>query len=282
MSYDSFILGFAFLYSAYVLYLAFEAPRVRLRDMVLVTVLMAVLGPIKIVYIFLAFLMFLIPKEKFGDTKHYVRYALGMVMVIGAVYLLLQLGKFTEYVEETNTYLNYADAESYTLSYVFAHPGDTIKVFFNTFRVLSGQWYGQMIGYTLGWLEIAMPEVVPYLFTGLLMFAVARPASEPVYWKGRQRALVVTVTVITICATVFAMLVAYTPMGNPIVLGVQGRYFLPLLPLLLVMVRSSGLRRDGGSEGCIYAAGLLNIWTVVNCMVCIMARVGEMHMTTNT
>jgi hypothetical protein len=283
MSYDAFILGAAFLYTAYVLHLAFMADRVRVRDMVLVTALMAVLGPIKMVYIFLAFLMFLIPKEKFGSTKRYALCALGMVAVIALFYLVLQLGKLTEYVQETNTHLNYADAESYTLSFVLTHPANTVKVFFNTVRLLSGQWYGQMVGYSLGWLEIAMPEVVPYLFTGLMMFAVARPASEPVYWKGRQRALTVCVVAITICVTIFAMMVAYTPMGNPIILGVQGRYFLPVLPLALVMVRGKSFRREQKTgDGCLYAACLLNIWTVVNCMVCIMARVGEMHMTTNT
>lgn len=283
LSYDAFIIAVAFLYIAYVLYLAFMAERVRTRDMVLVTAIMAILGPVKLVYIFLAFLMFLIPKEKFGTTKRYALSAFGMVAVIAAVYLLLQLGKLTEYVQETNTHLDYADAESYTLSWVLANPVMTVKIFFNSLRVQSGFWYRQMIGYSLGWLDIVMPEFMPYLFTGLMMFAVARPASEPVYWKGRQRALAVSVVAITICVTVFAMLVAYTPLGYTTIEGIQGRYFLPILPLALLTVRSNGFRREPQTgNGLLYAVCLLNIWTAVNCMVNIMARAGEMRMMTNT
>lgn len=283
LSYDAFIIAIAFLYIAYVLYLAFSAPDVRPRDMVLVTALMALLGPIKLVYIFLVFLMFLIPKEKFGSTKRYVISAVSMAAVIAAVYLLVQSGKLTEYVQETNTHLDYADAESYTLSWVLAHPTDTVKIFLNSLRVMSGFWYRQMIGYSLGWLDIVMPEFMPYLFTGLLMYAVARPASEPVYWKGRQRALAVGVAAVTICVTIFAMMLAYTPLGYSTIEGVQGRYFLPVLPLALVAVRPDGFRRNPQTNGGIlYAACLLNIWTVINCMVDIMARVGEMRMMTNT
>lgn len=283
LSYDAFVIAVAFLYIAYVLYLAFPAGSIRVRDMVLVTALMAVLGPIKLVYIFLAFLMFLIPKEKFGTTKRYVLSALGMVAVIAVVYLILQLGKLTEYVQETNTHLNYADAESYTLSWVLSNPVMTVKIFFNSLRVDAGLWYKQMIGYTLGWLEIVMPELMPYLFTGLMLFAVARPASEPVYWNARQRALLICVVAATICVTLFAMLVAYTPLGYPTIAGIQGRYFLPVLPLALLAARSSGFRREvETNKGLLYAACLFNIWTAVNCMVYIMSRTGEMHMLTNT
>lgn len=283
LSYDAFIIAIAFLYIAYVLYLAFMAERVRTRDLALVTVLMAILGPVKLVYIFLAFLMFLIPKEKFGTTKRYILSALFMVAVIAAVYLLVQYGKLTEYVQETNTHLNYVNAESYTLSWVLSNPVESIKIFFNSLRIQSGFWYRQMIGYSLGWLDIVMPEFMPYLFTGLMMFAVARPASEPVYWKGRQRALVAGIVVITICATLFAMMVAYTPLGYSAIEGVQGRYFLPILPLALLAVRGSSFRREAQTNhGVLYAACLLNIWTAVNCIVDIMARVGEMHMMTNT
>ncbi len=283
MSYDAFILGIAFLYIAYVLHLAFVKPRVSLGDLALVTGLMALLGPTKLVYIFLAFLMLLIPKEKFGNTKKYILSAFGFAAVIVGVYLLVQLGKLTEYVQETNTYLNYAEAESYTISWVLAHPLDTIKVFFHSITSQSGFWYRQLIGYSLGWLEITMPEMVVFLFTGLMVFAVARPASEPVYWRGSQRMLAVGILAVTICVTVFAMMLAYTPEGYSVIQGIQGRYFLPLLPLALVVVRGKTFRREKDTDrALLYTSCLLNIWTAVNCIAVIMSRAGEMQMMGNT
>ncbi len=279
MSYDAFAFALAFLYIAYVLYLAFSAPKVRKRDMVLVTAIMAVLGPLKIIYIFLAFLMFLIPREKFGGTKNYALSALFMAGVVAVMFIAVRIGTVTEYVEETDTYLVYADSEVYTLSWVFSHISDSVKIFFNTVRTESGYWFKQMIGSSLGWLEIGMPEFLPFMFTMLMMFAVARPQNEPVYWKGWHRAVVACVVAIICILAIFAMFVAHTPAGYTTIQGVQGRYFLPVLPLAMLVVRGNSLKRgENTNPAIIYTACLLNIWTVANVMVVIMSRMGELKM----
>lgn len=280
MSYDAFAFALAFLYTAYVLYLAFSAPRVRKRDLALLTAIMAVLSPLKIIYIFLAFLMLIIPKEKFGNTRNYALSALFMGGIIIIVFLVLQMGTITEYVQGTDTHLEYADAEVYTLSWVFSHISDSAKIFFNTVRTESGYWFKQMIGSSLGWLEIGMPEFVPYLFTMLMMFAIARPADEPVYWKGWHRAIGFFVVAIICVLAIFAMFVAHTPEGYTTIQGVQGRYFLPVLPLAMLVVRGTSLKRaENTSPAIIYTVCLLNIWTVANVMAIIMSRMGEMRMT---
>ena len=41
--------------------------------------------------------------------------------------------------------------------------------------------------------------------------------------------------------TIMTMFVAWTPFGNRVVEGVQGRYFLPFLPLVLLLFRGKGI-----------------------------------------
>ena len=41
----------------------------------------------------------------------------------------------------------------------------------------------------------------------------------------------------TVFATLLIMLMSWTPLDSPVVEGVQGRYFLPVLPLALLALR---------------------------------------------
>jgi uncharacterized membrane protein len=44
------------------------------------------------------------------------------------------------------------------------------------------------------------------------------------------------------------MLVAYTPKGTDYALGVQGRYFLPALPMLLIALRGRWMSVSGSKS----------------------------------
>ena len=44
-----------------------------------------------------------------------------------------------------------------------------------------------------------------------------------------------------VCIAVAAMLFAWTPMGSAVVLGVQGRYFLPVLFLFIMLFRNTNV-----------------------------------------
>ena len=65
ITYDTMILAFSFLMIAHVLYLAYQKEQVQIWDWIPSMVCMAVLLPVKIVYVFLALLLILIPKEKY-------------------------------------------------------------------------------------------------------------------------------------------------------------------------------------------------------------------------
>jgi uncharacterized membrane protein len=44
-----------------------------------------------------------------------------------------------------------------------------------------------------------------------------------------------------------ALYLYWTPAGNPLVLGVQGRYFLPTAPLLLLLLANRKIALPGGT-----------------------------------
>ena len=96
-----------------------------------------------------------------------------------------------------------------------------------------GREYGEeMIG-VLGWLDVRLPApVVP--LTALLLIAVAVTSGVRVTARERIAALVLALG----CAVAvsLSLYLTWTPAGADFVGGIQGRYFLPILPLLLIAI----------------------------------------------
>jgi hypothetical protein len=97
------------------------------------------------------------------------------------------------------------------------------------YAVLAGQMAG-----LLGWLNIPLPGWL-YTAWGIALGAAALAdlggaAPSPAPW--RESALLLAATAASALGIVLALYVTWTPVGDSLAEGVQGRYFLPLLPLL--------------------------------------------------
>ena len=93
--------------------------------------------------------------------------------------------------------------------------------------------YGrQMIG-TLGWLAVPLPMIVILLVAASLLFValVAGPRVTPA-----QRVTAAIVAIASIISVEISEYIGWTRAGANLVDGVQGRYFIPILPLLLVAI----------------------------------------------
>lgn len=69
-----------------------------------------------------------------------------------------------------------------------------------------------------------------------------------------------------------AMLISYTYVGSDIILGVQGRYFLPVLPLILLIIQGSKniVVKDSIETELILAITglqLYTIWSIVSVVI---------------
>jgi uncharacterized membrane protein len=109
-------------------------------------------------------------------------------------------------------------------------------------KTLHVQWLGlrdEMIG-MFGWLEFGLPHRM-YLFW---VFAIACAALSDLIGKSTgfegQRLVVIAVgplaIFLTLCAIFDAEYLSWTQVGAPMIQGVQGRYFLPLLAGLAAFI----------------------------------------------
>lgn len=118
----------------------------------------------------------------------------------------------------------------------------------------------QMIG-VLGWLHIVMPAWVYALWTGVLALVVAALLVEagPAPWPALTGLLGVALSG---WAIMLAQYLGWTEVGATVIGGVQGRYFLPLLPFLGVTVPCLAPMRLRGVSVVPLGAGALGAATV--------------------
>jgi uncharacterized membrane protein len=97
----------------------------------------------------------------------------------------------------------------------------------------SGWWLlGTMVG-RLGWVDTPMPEWYVWTAVGTLVCGWLAPGNRPPWTRPALISLVTLVAVLM--ATSAALYMSWTPVGKMTIDGVQGRYMLPVLPLLAWM-----------------------------------------------
>ncbi len=241
-SYDGFIFAMYALFFAYILHLRFTANTVKIRDLVCITLLLVLVSPCKMVYAPLALLAFLVPKEKFGSRKFYIA---SIVIVAMAVILSILLTNFfliRLYTTET-TNLAWAGAESVSPGYIFHNPIAILKMIYNTFIHQLGFYHFGMIGQYLGNLDAVLDisYFAVILFTICLIALGLSRNDEEIRLFAPQKWLIVFAVVLCIGLIALSMLLAWTPVGSNMIQGIQGRYFLPLLPMSLILLKQKGL-----------------------------------------
>lgn len=133
--------------------------------------------------------------------------------------------------------------QSYALQFahIVAHPLNLPTTMVNTF-VSNHEWlWRTVVGY-LGWTDALMPLWYYKAATVALAIALLAPGNRgPVAWP----ALLATVTLVgVLTATCFALYLSWTPVDHRTINGLQGRYFLPVLPLLAWPVPAYGPRLE--------------------------------------
>ncbi len=244
-SYDVMIMGALFCFTAVCLDLAYKKERVSWQDVLALAVLMAAAGPCKMVYAVFLGLCLLIPVRKFGGWGRWAAAALVVGGAWAAAMYLVNSQVIVSYATtvQEESYVQWAGETGYSFALMIHQPLRTLKMFYQTLLWQAQHYHLTMIGAYLGNLDQVLD--VPYLlvaaFTlGLLGLALKKPGENETLQGGRR------IWVFLLCggcaaAIMASMLIAWTPLSSNVIVGVQGRYFLPFLPLLLMALKNDGV-----------------------------------------
>ena len=152
----------------------------------------------------------------------------------------------------------------YTIGYFLSQPLELVRMLANTLSDKTAFYLESLVGQKMGWVEIDISEVISMLFWLLLILASLKTKEEPMYIRTGQKWWIVFVCAVCAGLILAGMLLTWTPRGYVSIEGVQGRYFIPLMPALLLVLRNPRLTWDRCAQrGLIYAGFIGQILAVM-------------------
>lgn len=239
-SYDSMLNSCAFLFIAYTLYLAYEKKQTKIGDWVVLALTSICFTPIKVVYILLVFLIILIPNNKISQNsmKAYgVKIALLLMNVLTLIW-----GRQETVQSMANSYVNEDGVAGYTLSTIVSNPLKTIVLWANTIRERSVFYLEQVFGGYKSYSKIEISLLVIVGFYILLTLALVIKENETIpSFKEKALFSVISLGIFCLILLGFNLAKDCTNILSPCIYGVQGRYFLPFLPLVFICLQTRSI-----------------------------------------
>lgn len=129
---------------------------------------------------------------------------------------------------------------TYSAGYICRNLPATIKLLLRSVSAEGADWLQGLLGTALGELIVYPIQASWLLGVGLVLvlLASALPRTEEPALPGRVRAGGWVIVALVVGLTFFAAL-SWTPINYTTIFGVQGRYWLPVLPLALILLGST-------------------------------------------
>jgi uncharacterized membrane protein len=267
-SYDMFINAVSFLVISLIIKFAFSNEKIPIKDFIFLLALVIILTPVKWAYALLVFLVIMIPRTNFKNNKYFY---LKTGLWIGIPFLLLVI--FMVFFKPFTGNNYWEGVPYYTFDFALWYPITTVKIFMHT---LIFNWYtylAMLIGFSLSGLSLPISDFVINSYIILIIFTVFQEKNDTFVLELKSRLVVLSVFALILLSIMAALFFGWTRNNSGIILGVQGRYFIPIILLLLIGMRNRVIVYNYNIDRFIvFAAVLLNLnvvlqilnWTFIN------------------
>lgn len=185
----------------------------------------------QIMFVFLP-LIFLIPNRLF-KTRNMALYAKAAILILPIVFLAAWYA-ITKGVDLTPGYTN-NQVPIEQLKFIVFHPHSYINVLWNTYFFTWGDVISRSFIGSFGWLDAPLAEgIVATGYIGLFLALVVSTKDKVKEWlSNKQKVLITLIGLAYVAGVSTALYMYYSPVGYKIIVGIQGRYFLPLAFLVI-------------------------------------------------
>jgi uncharacterized membrane protein len=236
---DSFLMSISILFSALIIKGLLTDSRLTLADQILLLASVLMLPLVKSVYFPLIFLILFIPKNKWPKRLYY-KFWIGATLALSTIGFAIW-SKLVADVAASNGLVRpdavwkYGDAKIQE-KFMLHHPFGFLHAVVDYF-IYRGKFFTDTLFGWLGFTYLPIPglaQVSGFLALGLSVLLAGKTKAKTLVTGSLAIALAI------VSLLIFAVLyVAFTVPMNSLVDGVQGRYFLPLTVLLIVLVATT-------------------------------------------
>jgi uncharacterized membrane protein len=259
---DGLAIGGVFFFTALVLHYACR-PVVTTRAMFAVAASAVVLLTAKPGYFGMAGLVLLISPSQFKRPKwSFWAWAAGIaVCVVCLAALEVRLMPSTSPGFALSRGLPANIDSNAQIGHVLGHPIEFLTVVLHQFSV-SGIHYGYQMVAALSWLTLPLSNIVAIivLLAAVLLLGGLRDETQPEPIHRFILAATWVVVTLSVCAAIY---VGLNPVGANSLSGLQGRYFTPALPLLLLALYRVRLKKKSAVIGLLVMTLIIvAVWTL--------------------
>ena len=242
---------FAFLLIAYFLKVAFQDKKIDLKDFLIIILLTIMLASAKIVYTPIVFLFLLIPLKQFKNTKKFYFYFSVLLFTGFGTALFWSELINNLYIPYSNYNAAYRDGIDLIkcgniheqLDYILAHGLYIFRVFINSMYRSFDMYYRGYIG-TFGWLDTKLPIWLVHISYIVIIFTAIFENNGKLIFNHFQRIVILASFIATVAFVLLSQHLTWDCVGDKIIATIQGRYFIPVFPLLFIMLNNSRYNRN--------------------------------------
>lgn len=249
-SYDCLMIALSFISLGIIFKLIFdESYSLNIKNMICLAVFATIYLVSKPIYLPIFLLLFFIPKNKFEDTKHFMKMAGIFCLMILAGYLLTRIpGLFIKSVSTGSAATSSVSLTGQQIAYLKAHPFAFFKAVFATCSSNAIYYISTMVA-TFGLIDTYVPQFICYLYLLLIIITGIVEMSRCSYeisWVMQISSILCYV--LSFLGIFFAMYLTWAPqevgVGSNLITGVQGRYFIPALFLPMMIFKNKALCKN--------------------------------------
>ncbi len=262
-SYDLSILSLSFFFTGYVLYLAYDKEKMSVYDIIVLCFAGLLLAPLKYIYVPLLFLPFLIPKSKWPRPLLKTIYCAllslsGCLIFIWLVISIYGNGQsllFTNMVVETP----WLDPEGgYTYASLLAQPLELIRLLFFTAFDRLGEFVLALGSFQYN----NLPLWQCCLAWILILFCGIPVQGQPGLVISKKQKGLMAFSGVLVYLLGLAAALPWTYIGSYYIRGAQGRYFIPIFPLVALLFHGFLQRKKNTDHCLLYGMILINAYAI--------------------
>ena len=242
LSLDSYIIAISFLFFAFLIKSSVSEESATVKEILILCVFSVLISPSKLIYWPISLLAFVIPQKRFENKKLWF-FSASAVAVSGLLSILIfSLPSLLNQVSASETAkILYNGEIGWTMKDILKNPARITNMALRTLRYTWADWISQSFGLII----MGLPQEVPiwcrqihlYLLIISSLVCYSSNTEHEVLNKFQKTGLAFVILSVVALA-LLGELVIWTPLSASSIEGVQGRYFLPIFPLILFLFRN--------------------------------------------
>ncbi len=226
LSYDAPVNGLTMIFISYIFKLMYEKEQITWKKTVIITVMLTLIAPLKVIYIILGLLLMLMSNDQYKTSWDRI---IKTLIPLGTSVIVLILSRSSDVTRAVN---HVSRSNNYNIGFALSQPMRFIKlILFNTdeyFWVMIKE----LLGGSLSGFSVPIPEYLIMLFLAMLLLC-AIASDENFVEKKSGTLILIIIGILGFLAMITVFAFSETQYGSIYIGGIQGRYLIPFFPVVL-------------------------------------------------